>query len=152
MDIEVNKKYNTTWGTTVLVNKIRNDEAGIKLIHGLTPISGTDTQFIYRENEIVEEPNGDINRIMSEATKEREELNLPTCYANLVELVNRCEKIHSYTGWYCMSCDSEVDATYTEHCASCGTPLDGTNLTGNLVESAKDELKLLLHNEKDHRS
>ena len=73
-------------------------------------------------------------------------LNQLNGYANLVELVNRCEKIHSYTGWYCMSCDSEVESTYNEHCASCGTPLDGTNLTGNLIEAAKDDLKLLLQN------
>jgi len=83
---------------------------------------------------------------MNEVRNERNELNAPAGYANLAELVNRCEKIHSYTGWYCMSCDSEVDATYTEHCTSCGTPLDATNLTGDLVEAAKDELKFLLHN------
>ena len=77
------------------------------------------------------------------SANERKLKTLANC-ANLAELVSRCEKIHSHTGWYCMSCDSEVDATYTEHCASCGTPLGGSSLTGNLVEAAKEELYILI--------
>ena len=84
--------------------------------------------------------------------EERNELNSPSGYSQLAELVSRCEKIHSHIGWYCMSCDSEADATYTEHCASCGTPLDGSTLTGDLVEAAREELDALSYNNEDrHR-
>jgi len=63
--------------------------------------------------------------------------------ANLEDLLARCKKLHSFIGWYCMSCDSEVDATYRERCASCGGVLHDETITGNLVEAATYELNAL---------
>ena len=69
-----------------------------------------------------------------------------TSSANLEDLIARCEKLHSYMGWYCMSCDSETDATYEERCTNCGAALHDGTITGNLIEAAKDELEAIKQN------
>ena len=71
------------------------------------------------------------------------DLSAAPCSANLEDLIARCEKLHSYMGWYCMSCDSETDATYEERCTNCGAALHDGTITGNLIEAAKDELEAI---------
>jgi len=74
------------------------------------------------------------------------DLSAAPCSANLEDLIARCEKLHSYMGWYCMSCDSETDATYEERCTNCGAALHDGTITGNLIEAAKDELEAIKQN------
>ena len=87
----------------------------------------------------------DNAKVASTSHRTSTPLPIPT-YSALGDLLSRCENIHNYTGWFCMSCDSEVDATYEERCASCGVSLDGGNLTGDLIEKAKEEFITLNEN------
>lgn len=54
-----------------------------------------------------------------------------------------------FDGWWCPDCQSEVDATFTEHCSSCGLPLLDCQPSNETAKKKEDALSMVNTLEKE---